>query len=106
MARKIFRMDIYRSHPTIKVAQYYYFFLRVTFGFLGAQGHAVFAICLEFPQKFPKPNTLQTALSDDKSLLNVWTTFLVIFNFSLYSYQTGLLSLRLISFLKIFLVYH
>ena len=36
MARKIFRRDIYRSHPTIKVAQYYYF-SRVTLGVLGCR---------------------------------------------------------------------
>ena len=40
MALKIFRRDIYRSHPTIKVAQYYYF-LRVTLVIFAAQGHDI-----------------------------------------------------------------
>ena len=47
MAWKIFGRDIYRSHPTIKVAQCYYF-LRVTLGILGAQGHDTLAFCLVF----------------------------------------------------------
>ena len=47
MARKIFRKDIYRSHPTIKVAQYYYF-LRVALGILGRKD----MIFLRFPLNF------------------------------------------------------
>ena len=50
MARKIFRRDIKNSHPTIKVAQYYYF-LRVALGILGAQGHDIIAFCLEFSRE-------------------------------------------------------
>ena len=43
---------------SIKVAQYYYF-LRVTLGIFGAQGHDIFAFCLEFKfAGFPKPRTL------------------------------------------------
>ena len=48
MARKIFRRDIYRSHPTIKVALYYYF-LRGTLGILGAQGHVILRSAVNFP---------------------------------------------------------
>ena len=47
MARKILRRNIYRSHPTIKVAQYYYFYAGRAWH-LGAQGHDIFAFSLAF----------------------------------------------------------
>ena len=54
MLRKIFHMDIYRSHPTIKVAQFYYFFTRDAWHFW-AQGHDIFAFCLEFLRDSQSP---------------------------------------------------
>ena len=54
MARKIFRWDIYRSHPTIKVALYYYFFTRDAWYFGGA-GYDIFTFCLEYSRDSRSP---------------------------------------------------
>ena len=53
MARKIFRWDIYRSHPTTKVAQYY-FFTRDAWHFGGA-GTWYFCVLPWIFPGFPKP---------------------------------------------------
>ena len=86
MARKIFRKDIYRSHPTIKVAQYYYF-LHVTLGILGTQGHDIFAFCLKFSWDSRSPTFYKQLCQKIVVLSNVWTTSLHRSGFKSHKYN-------------------
>ena len=61
MARKIFRKDIYRSHLTIKVAQYYYF-LRVTLGIWGRRDMIFLRSALNFRRIREVPHPISSSV--------------------------------------------
>ena len=75
IARKIFRRDIYRSHPTIKVAQYYYFLHAWRLAF-GAQGHDIFSFSLEFSRDSLGPTPYKQLCQIRKFYWMFWTTSL------------------------------